>query len=150
MLRSNSWLSLKPWGAVEAQSLQKMCRAFWRWSALNSSGNYGPKFGWHQSLPGNLKKNGFTFPMLFRSSFNILCLAVCCGGKTAWQEEPLCSELQLQCHQVSVVQWSAPFCLWLSAHQLVCHELHLRRPTAYVRVWTCLLHTRNVDWWLPS
>lgn len=64
---------------------------------------------------------------------------------------PLCWGLQLQCHQVRVVQWSASFC-----HRVPAHQLGLARATpeqphglsvSASCAPTCPLHTRKVDWW---
>lgn len=122
-----SWLSLKPWGAEEAQSrgCTEHCR---RCSAFKSSGNCGPNFGWCHSLPGILMKNDFTSPMLPGSSFNILLcpccsLAVCCGGKPEPDKKcpmgPSVLRAPTAVSSADVVQWCAPFCQWAPAHQLV-------------------------------
>lgn len=112
-----------------------------RCSAFNSSGICGPNIGWCQSLPGNLKKNGFTFPMLSRSSFNALlcpccCLAVCCGGKTEPDKKSPTSPSVLRAPAaVSSGRWCAViFCVLPASPSLVHHELLLISPTACVSV----------------
>lgn len=72
---------------------------------------------------------------------------------------PLCSELLLRCHHVSVVQWSAPFC-WVPAHQLGLSQATSEQPhrlcqcSVYKHA-RCIPGTSTGDgasWhrWLPS
>lgn len=146
-----SWLSLN------SGKLRRLWACRWctehcrRCSAFKSSGNCGPNFGWCHSLPGSLKKNGFTFPMVSGSSFNILLcpccsLAVCCGGKPEPDKEYSMSPSGLRAptavSTAGAVQWSAPFCQWAPVHQLVLLWAASEEPHSLCQ---CSVHKHAVD-----
>lgn len=135
------WLTLKPWKLRRLRACRKCSEHCRRCSAFKNSGNCGPNFGWCHSLPGSLKKNGFTFPMLSGSSFNIT-LCPCCSCLFAAEENQ--NLTRTRTHEL----------LWPIS--LFSCGLLLRRLTACVNAWTCCGPGRWAGdgaswcWWLPS
>lgn len=144
--------TLGSWGGSElAEDVQSVAEDA---QHLPGLGAVNQTLGWCHPLPGNLKKNDVTFPMLSRSSFNTLlrpwcCLAVCCRGKTEPDEKSPMSPSVLrapaavssgQCCAVicsllppspSPSAWSVTSCSWAAPRPVSVSVLCTNMPAPY-------------------